>query len=351
MQTSPPVALRGGRSTVASKPNAKAQAWPLFDAIVHQSPLKGSNPWMPDGTFAPDYETLRQLLAVPLQLGAETRSGVPALAIDVWIAYELRRAGLDPDSVWPRAEAPRVVDRDVLNFVRAVPKTLGRDELLSRLRRGGGTGGVGTASANIAGKNYFKQVDVIMSSWQTGPELLISTKRMDSSFGKNAANRVEESYGDAKNLALRHPLAALGFAYSLRSTAYTDERRQFDWIVDLLIKLGREDDAYDACALIVPEWEGDAPSDIAPGTDDVVIDPDDVDIEDVDEESTANVTDQIASLPNVALRHDLVPEELSPARFFAVLLTIVLGNSSITQHEQARVRRSEAANQAPAADG
>ncbi|WP_231983322.1 hypothetical protein [Mycobacterium sp. 852002-51961_SCH5331710] len=150
---------------MASKPNAKAQAWPLFDAIVHQSPLKGSNPWMPDGTFAPDYETLRQLLAVPLQLGAETRSGVPALAIDVWIAYELRRAGLDPDSVWPRAEAPRVVDRDVLNFVRAVPKTLGRDELLSRLRRGGGTGGVGTASANIAGKNYFKQVDVIMSSW------------------------------------------------------------------------------------------------------------------------------------------------------------------------------------------
>jgi hypothetical protein len=219
---------------------------------------------------------------------------------------------------------------------------LGRDELLSRLRKGGGTGGVGTASANIAGKNYFKQVDVIMSSWQTGPELLISTKRMDSSFGKNAANRVEESYGDAKNLALRHPLAALGFAYSLRSTAYTEERRQFDWIVDLLIKLGREDDAYDACALIVPEWEGDAPADTAQGTDDVVIEPDDVDVEDVDEESTANLTSEIASLPIVTLRHDLVPEELSPARFFALLLTIVLDNSGITQHEQARVRRSEA---------
>ena len=37
-----------------------------------------------------------------------------------------------------------------------------------------------------------------MSSWATGPELMVSTKRMDSSFGKNAANRVEESYGDAK---------------------------------------------------------------------------------------------------------------------------------------------------------
>lgn len=333
---------------MASKPNAKTLAWPLFDAVVFNTPLKGVSPWMSDGTFAPDYETLRKLLAVPLHLGAETRSGVPALAIDVWIAYELRRAGLDPDAVWPRAEAPRVVDRDVLNFVRAVPKTLGRDELLSRLQKGGGTGGVGTASANIAGKNYFKQVDVIMSSWQTGPELLISTKRMDSSFGKNAANRVEESYGDAKNLALRHPLAALGFAYSLRSTAYTEERRQFDWIVDLLIKLGREDDAYDACALIVPEWEGDAPPDSAQGAEDVVIEPDDVDVEDVDEESTANLASEVASLPTVTLRHDLVPEELSPARLFAVLLTIVLENSSITQHEQARVRRSEATSQGPA---
>lgn len=336
---------------MASKPNAKTLAWPLFDAVVSQAPLKSINPWKSDDTFAPDYETLRKLLAVPLHLGAETRSGVPALAIDVWIAYELRRAGLDPDAVWPRAEAPRVVDRDVLNFVRAVPKTLGRDELLSRLRKGGGTGGVGTASANIAGKNYFKQVDVIMSSWQTGPELLISTKRMDSSFGKNAANRVEESYGDAKNLALRHPLAALGFAYSLRSTAYTEERRQFDWIVDLLTKLGREDDAYDACALIVPEWEGDAPPDSAQRAEDVVIEPDDVDVEDVDEESTDNLASTIASLPTVTLRHDLVPEELNPARFFALLLNIVLANSSITQHEQARSRLSEAVNGDLSGDG
>ena len=44
-----------------------------------------------------------------------------------------------------------------------------------------------------------------------------STKRVDSSFGNNAANRVEESYGDAKNLRPRHPQAALGFVYSLSS--------------------------------------------------------------------------------------------------------------------------------------
>jgi hypothetical protein len=325
---------------VASKPSAKALAWPLFDAIVEQSALKTVNPWQADASFAPDYEALRKLLAVPILLAAESRSGVPALAVDVWVAYELRRAGLEPDAVWPRAEAPRVVDRDVLAFVKSIPKSAGRDELMTRLAKG--AGGVGAASANIAGKNYFKQVDVIMSSWQTGPELLISTKRMDSSFGKNAANRVEESYGDAKNLALRHPLAALGFMYSLRSTAYTEERRQFDWIVDLLIKLGREDDAYDACALIVPEWEGAAPPDGPPAADDAILDLFDVDVEDVDKEPTTDVAAQLAALPAVTLRSDLVPDELSPARFFAVMLTIMFDNSNITQHEEARLRRSRA---------
>jgi hypothetical protein len=326
---------------VPSKPSAKALAWPLFDTIVAQSTLKAVNPWQADGSFAPDYESLRKLLAVPILLGAESRSGVPALAVDVWVAYELRRAGLEPDAVWPRFEAPRVVDRDVLAFVKSIPKSAGREELLTRLAKG--TGGVGAASANIAGKNYFKQVDVIMSSWQTGPELLISTKRMDSSFGKNAANRVEESYGDAKNLALRHPLAALGFMYSLRSTAYTEERRQFDWIVDLLIKLGREDDAYDACALIVPEWDGAAPPDPIQEPDDAILDLFEVDVEDVDHEPATDVAAQLAALPTVTLRSDLVPDELSPARFFAVMLTIVLDNSNITQHEEARLRRSKAA--------
>lgn len=315
----------------------------MFDAIVAESPFRDVNPWHTDGTFSPDYPALRRLLAVPILLGAESRSGVPALALDVWVAYELRRAGLDPDAVWPRAEAPRVIDRDVLSFVKSIPKSAGRNELMERLRTGASTGGVGSASANIAGKNYFKQVDVIMSSWQTGPELLISTKRMDSSFGKNAANRVEESYGDAKNLALRHPLAALGFMYSLRSTAYTEERRQFDWIVDLLIKLGREDDAYDACALVVPEWEGDAPPDPVQEPDDAILELFDVDIEDVsDAPAPTDIRPQLAALPEVTLRTDLVPDELSPARFFARMLTIVLDNSNITQHEEARLRRRQA---------
>jgi hypothetical protein len=305
-----------------------------------RAPQKTVNPWSASNGYEPDYATLQTLLAVPLHLNANTQSGVPALALDVWVAYELRRARLDPDAVWPRAEAPRVVDRDILKFVSSVPKKE-RDPLLKRLRKGSGAGGVATASANILGKNYLKQVDVIMTSWQTGPELLISTKRMDSSFGKNAANRVEESYGDAKNLALRHPLAALGFVYSLRSTAYTEERKKFDWLVDLLIKLGREDDAYDACTLIVPEWEGAGPADDEPA--EAPMEPDDLETEDAAaEESEADDVDvEIGAMPTVILRHDLVPDELGPARFFRMMLDIVLTNSTVAHHQQARDLRAK----------
>ncbi|MFT4125645.1 MAG: hypothetical protein QM662_05390 [Gordonia sp. (in: high G+C Gram-positive bacteria)] len=286
-----------------------------------------------NGEFVPDYDTLVQLMAVPLLLAATSQSGVPALALDVWAAYELRRAGLDPDGVWARAPPPRGGGPEVLKFIRALPATH-REGLLSRLVRGSGHGGVAAASASILGKNYFKQVDVIMTSWRTGPEILISTKRMDSSFGNNAANRVEESYGDAKNLALRHPLAALGFVYSLRSTAYTDARRHFDWLVDLLIKLGREDDAYDACALIVPEWDDDVlrsrsaearsrrtAADDGSGSG-----------------SAADVEAALAALPTlgVSLRHDLVPAELSPARFFGRTMEIVLAHSTVNDHRRAR---------------
>ncbi len=352
---------------MANEPSAKSRAWPLFDAIVAGADGRQRNPWASDAggdlRFCPDYATLEKLLAVPLLLSASSQSGVPALAIDVWVAYELRRAGLDPDAVWPREQAPRVVDRDVLRFIESLPKPQ-RAELIARLARGSGS--VASASANILGKNYLKQVDVLMTSWQTGPELLISTKRMDSSFGKNAANRVEESYGDAKNLALRHPLAALGFVYSLRSTAYTQERYHFDWLVDLLTKLGREDDAYDACALIVPEWEGievpDEPDTVPePEVPELFAAPEpedepglfelDLPAPPADAPTPAQAL-PIDRLPTVRLRHDLVPDELSPARFFTEMLTIVLYNSTVAQHREARTLRDQARNTpaAPRAD-
>lgn len=337
-----------------AEPSLKAKGWALFDAIVASGVLREENPWLVvDGrrVFRPDYATLSRLLGVPIHLAAPSQSGVPALALDVWTAYELRRAGFHPDRVWPRASAPRVLPYDVSALVESLPKHL-REAVRARLDNGQ-SGGTTSASANLLGKNYVKQVDVVMSSWQTGPELLISTKRMDSSFGKNAANRVEESYGDAKNLSLRHPQAALGFLYGLRSTAFTDEPDTAAWLLDLLAKLGREEDAYDAVALVVPEWSASLPAGDDGGLEE--------DAAPLDIEPAIQLADegpapspvgegQAFALPPVSIRHDLVPPELSPERFFAVMVNTVLDNSPVNMHREARQKRATA-TAAPAGGG
>ena len=201
-------------------------------------------------------------------------------------------------------------------LVESLPRDL-RSSVQQRLDKGF-SGGTASASANLLGKNYVKQVDVVMSAWQTGPELMISTKRMDSSFGKNAANRVEESYGDAKNLSLRHPQAALGFMYSLRSTAFTKEADTAAWLLDLLAKLGREDDAYDAVGLIVPEWSAPVPLRTTAGPPKTrrQLRSSPTQPQRPGSERVPEVHISVGSIPTVTLRHDLVPDELSPSRFF-----------------------------------
>ena len=324
---------------MASKDETKkALAWRLFDPIVQQAPLRHVSPWSDRQTFVPDFITLERLLGVPLLLEADTTSGVPALALDVWVAYELRRAGLDPDAVWPREQPPRVIASDIIHFVDKQYVKV-KKEIWERVQKGGNTfGGTLGASANLLGKNYLKQVDVIMSHWSTGPEIMISTKRMDSSFGKNAANRVEESYGDAKNLRLRHPQAACGFVYGLRSTCWDETPDKALWLTDLLTKLGREDDAYHAVALVVPEYGGDVEGEHvdeeAPVGEPAVAEPDpelDLDLDEVQR--------QLAALPVVTLKHHLVPGEISPGRFFAVMLAKVLDNSPVDYHVTARALR------------
>jgi hypothetical protein len=244
---------------VPAEPSTKATAWAIFDRIVADAAPGGehTNPWLRIGndlTYVPDFRVLRKLLGVPLYLDAPSTTGVPALALDVWLSYELRRAGFDSDAVWPRPTDPRIMPSAISNLLDALPQ---RERLLieQRLRRS--MKGVSGSSASVLGKHYMKQVDVVMSDWDTGPELLISTKRMDSSFGKNAANRVEESYGDAKNLRLRHPLAALGFVYGLRSTILSTEPDKAEWLIDLLGKLGTEDDAYHAVALVMIDYDAE----------------------------------------------------------------------------------------------
>lgn len=338
---------------VATEPSAKEKAWVIFDRIVADVAPEGvhSNPWTKGADsglrYEPDFATLERLLGVPLYLGADTRTGVPALALDVWLSYELRRAGFDADSTWPRGTHPRILPMPVANLLKALP-IKERGKLNDRLTKRAAVAGVTSASANILGKNYFKQVDVIMTDWKTGPELLISTKRMDSSYGKNAANRVEESYGDAKNLRLRHPLAALGFVFGLRSDILEKEPDTAEWLIDLLGKLGSEDDAYHATCLVMIEYDDAVAleADSAEDPEDPLVAAGLEPSPETDAELTpvpeSDVDRALTELPTVAIRHDAMPEGLSPGRFLALMVTRVLDATPVNLHAKARSRRRDA---------
>lgn len=334
---------------MAAKDSTKSKAWALFDAIVDRAAPQGryTNPWVFDARgvprFEPDLDMLCRLLGVPLYLDAETQTGVPALALDVWLAYELRRAGFDHDAVWPRASTPRVLPGPVVRLLAHLP-VKEREPVWARLRSGSSVPGVASASASILGKNYLKQVDVVMSDWNTGPELLISTKRMDSSFGKNAANRVEESYGDAKNLRLRHPMAALGFVYGLRSTIFDLEPDKAAWLIDLLQKLGREDDAYHAVCLLILEYDGALTE--LPG--DEVNEPEDRlaeaglelggESETVPDDVPEPMHVGLPALPEVRIVTNRAPAGLQPGRFLELMIQRVLDATPVNLHVDARAR-------------
>lgn len=316
----------------AEKPTLKQWAWELFDDIVGSAAPGGvhTSPWRPadvngpddaEPVYEPDYATLERLLAVPPTLGAGSQSGVPALALDVWLAYELRRAGFDADSVWPRAAVPRILPGPVAKLLAAAntDQRKALEPLLARTSLKGVSG----SSAKILGKNYDKQVDVVISAWETGPELLISTKRMDSSYGKNAPNRVEESYGDAKNLRLRHPLAALGFVFGLNADILVKEPDTHEWLTDQLAKLGREDDAYHGTCLVMIETavnEEEWPS-LSGG-----------------DGSPLEASAEAAVRTFVRVRCDLVPARLDAGRFLGRLIRRVLDTAPVTYHREARAR-------------
>lgn len=331
--------------------SGKEQAWALFDRIVEEAAPHGEyrNPWvLVDGVrqYRADIETLERLLAVPLYLRSTVRSGIRALALDVWLAYELRRAGFDEDAVWPRSSHPRILPMPIAKLLRVLPKSE-RSALLDRLTKKGALSGVTSSSASILGKNYLKQVDVIMTDWATGPEILISTKRMDSSYGKNAPNRIEESYGDAKNLRLRHPMAALGFLIALRSDIVSKEPLVFEWLSDLVGKLGEEDDAYHAtCVLLMDYEDGLVPDEEteAEGSEDPLTGPGPVASGDVEPTGslmdTAAVAAALEMMPLVAVREQRVDHHLRPSTFIATIVNRALDVTPINMHRLARTRRS-----------
>jgi hypothetical protein len=268
-----------------------------FHACIAERP--GGNPWTHSDAglrFEVDHELLHRLLAVPLREGRRSESGRLAKAIDAWLANELRRAGFPADEVWPRLEHPRVLPRDVGLLLERLPAAL-RARVAEQVGR---LPAVAPSDARVLGRAYVKQVDVVMSQWARGPELLVSTKSMVSSFRNNLANRFEESYGDAKNLRGRHPLAAMGFLFLLRSTVL-DDPAALERAIDMLRKLRAEKDVYDATCLVVAEWE---------------------------DETTG-----------VRIRSDAVPPDLGADAFLQTLVEAVLDRTPIEMHVEARGRR------------
>jgi hypothetical protein len=136
---------------------------------------------------------------------------------------------------------------------------------------------------------------------------MISTKRMDSSFGKNALNRIEESYGDVRNLRARHPLAAIGYLFVMRSTALTQEPAVAQRLIDLLGKLSQGGDGYDATGLLITEWTDPVP-----------------------------VEGDFA----LTLRDDRVPPEMRSGRFLQALIDAVLDRTPVDTHVRVRELRT-----------
>lgn len=271
-----------------------------FEAAIRARPE--GNPWQrvaggDETSYLPDYELLEQLVGIPIAEGRASESGRLAKAIDAWVASELRRCGFGADGVWPRLTKPRVLSRELALLLDGLPQQL-RQTVEERLLR---NKKAAPSDAKVLGRAYVKQVDVVIAHWSRGPELLISTKSMVSSFRNNLPNRFEESYGDAKNLRGRHPLVSMGFFFLLRSTVL-DEPGTFERAVDMLHKLQDESDGYDACGLVVAEWSDDA-------------------------------------FDGVTLRLDAVPSELSIDRFVRLLVARVLERTPVDTHVEVRERR------------
>ena len=264
---------------------------------------KPRNPWSRDEPtgrleYVADYQLLGDLIGIPLGAASGSESGRLAKAIDAWVASELRRAGFGDDEVWPRLTKPRVLPRDLALFIEGLPareREAARERVLRNKR-------VAPSDAKVLGRAYVKQVDVLVAQWSRGPELLVSTKSMVSSFRNNLPNRFEESYGDAKNLRGRFPMVSMGFLFLLRSTV-TSEAGTLDRAIDMLRKLQLEIDVYDACCLLIAEW-ADPPA-----------------------------------FGGAVVRDDLVPDDLRADRFIATLINAVLERTPIDMHVEVRERR------------
>ncbi len=276
-------------------------AFSAFDPILAAHP--GTSPWLhapgAEPVHRPDHDLLCRLLAEPVRTGQASESGRFARAVDAWIAQELRCIGFDRDAVWPRPERPRVLPHDVAELLARLPRGLA-DQVRARVPD---IAAVGPVDARVLGRAYEKQVDICISRWDRGPELLISTKAQTASFGKNLPNRFEEAYGDAGNLRGRHPLAAVGFVFVQRATVIDREPAAFARTVDMMRKLRDRGDGngYTATALVLVDWDDPAGPDTA-----------------------------------VCVREDAVPADIAAPQFFAAMTAQVLAAAPVTDHVAVR---------------
>lgn len=276
--------------------------------------------------YDPDYDLARKLLAVPIGQGSasDQQTGRVAKSLDAWIAHELRRAGFPAGAVWPRAERPRVLPGDLAPVEDAVGAALERleefEDRLAKYTYAAAAKGLtmkppslyrvrpaigniknqlpGTGSANILGRFYVKQVDVVVSTWQNGPDVLCSTKTQFSSYLNNRNNRYEEAVGEATNLRDRYPMAAMGFAHLVRTNLY-DEQGAFASLRDQLVRLRKPDGPFDATMLLAADWDDNL---------------------------------KLSSVEDAA-------DVLSAPRFFDDLLDAVMRNTPVGLHQEVRLRK------------
>lgn len=279
---------------------AKTDSFSVYDEPLAARSL--TDPWAhaygAQPLYSPDYELLSQLLTLPVVAGKGATTGALANGVDAWLSSEFRRAGFGADEVWPRPSIPRIMSRDIAMLLSALPANLASAvrERLSSIKS------VGPVDARYLGRAYEKQVDVSISRWDRGPEMLLSTKTQVSSFGKNLANRFEEAYGDAGNLRTRYPLAAVGFFFVQRSTILDLEPDAFEKTIDMMRKL-RDTvglNGYTATGLALVSWDEAAPE------------------------------------AGVRIDLDRVPADVRPEQFMTRMIEQVLSATPVSQHVRPR---------------
>jgi hypothetical protein len=270
-----------------------------FEAV----PSTLSSPWKGGGEYGFDRGLLLSLLDAQIRGGAAgtQASGGLAIAIDVWIATELRRAGIEVNAVWPRPTQPRVLPQalasaaDRFTYSKDKASRAIQEATIQKLKEF-----AGSSSTNILGGFFAKEIDVVVAEFDRGLELAVSSKTMTDSFGKNITNRFEEASGDLLNIRRRYPLATFGYVYLVTSNVF-DEPSGWERIKDMLRKLtsltpGDDRGSYDATALLVLDRTGTKPQ---------------------------------------LLEQD-VPVDLSPDIFFKQMLEGLFSRSPVSEHKKAR---------------